>query len=75
MVLGDLQVGDRGRVVGFYDGCSLYRSHLLALGLTPGVNFLVKNISPLGDPLAIEVRGCILALRADEARILHIEKL
>lgn len=70
-----MKVGDRGRVVSFSVGYKLYRRRLLALGVTPGTEFTVTNVSPLGDPMAIEVRGFVLALRADEAKVLQVEKL
>lgn len=74
MTLGDLGVGDEGRVVGFAKGSRAYRSRLLAMGLTPGTAFSVTRFAPLGDPVEIRVRGFALSLRRREATALLVEK-
>ena len=43
------------------------RRRLLELGLVPGTQVRVVGISPLGDPLELEVRGARLSLRKKEA--------
>ncbi len=64
--LTDLQVGERATVVGFRDR-SGYVNNLLRLGLIPGTTFQVLRRAPLGDPLEIQFRGFLLALRPAEA--------
>ena len=49
--LQDLDVGEMGRVVGFGEGSKAYRKRLLAMGLTPGVEFCVTRFAPMGDAL------------------------
>lgn len=72
--LAALGVGQRGRIVGFERGrSSAYRQRLLSMGLTPGTEFEVTRMAPLGDPVEIRVRGFDLSLRKDEAEILKIE--
>ena len=72
--LATMEVGQRGRVVGFERGrSSAYRQRLLSMGLTPGTEFEVTRMAPLGDPVEIRVRGFDLSLRKDEAAILKIE--
>lgn len=73
--LQQLSVGDTGRVVGFDKGEKAYRKKLLSMGLTPGVEFSVTRLAPLGDPVEIRVRGFNLSLRKDEAAALLIERL
>ncbi len=72
--LREMAVGDNGRVVGFGDGGRSYRKKLLSMGLTPGVEFSVTRLAPMGDPVEIKVRGFSLSLRKDEADALLIER-
>ena len=43
---------------------------LLELGFTPGETVSVLAVAPLGGPLAVAVRGTIVALRRSEAACL-----
>ena len=71
--LEDLSVGDKGRVAGFEKGNKAYRRKLLAMGLTPGVEFTVTRYAPMGDPVELQVRGFRLSLRKEEAASLQVE--
>lgn len=73
--LRDLAIGEKGRVTGFSKQGSTYRKRLLAMGLTPGIEFSVVRFAPLGDPVEIALRGFSLTLRKNEADILKIEKV
>lgn len=75
MTLGELQVGERARIVGFLDSGGAYRRKLLALGLTPGMELAVVRVAPLGDPVEVRVRGFALSLRRVEAATLCVERL
>ncbi len=75
MKLGDLKVGERGRVTGFERGDTAHRQKLLSMGLTPGVEFTVMRIAPLGDPVEVRVRDTSITLRKDEASDLSIERI
>ena len=70
-----MRVGERGRVQGFAEGGRAYRRKLLSMGLTPGVQFQVLRVAPLGDPVEVRVRGSNLSLRKDEAATLRVERL
>lgn len=74
MNLKDMRVGDAGRVAGFEEGGRSYRKKLLAMGLTPGAEFSVTRVAPLGDPVEIAVRGFRLSLRREEAAAVRVEK-
>ena len=73
--LQDMKVGESGRVVGFGNTARSYRKKLLAMGLTPGVEFNVTRYAPMGDPVEIRLRGFALSLRKEEAAGLIIERL
>lgn len=66
-------VGDTHRILGFDKKDKNARQRLLAMGLTPQTEFLVKRIAPLGDPIEIIVRGFSLSLRKAEAALLKTE--
>jgi ferrous iron transport protein A len=70
----NLRPGDRACVSGFSGLPGAYRNRLLSLGLTPGTEFIVKRVAPLGDPIEIVVRGFRLSLRREEAAGLMVEK-
>lgn len=70
-----LAVGDHGKVIGFEKSGKAYRKRLLAMGLTPGIEFIVTRFAPLGDPIEIKVRGFSLTLRKNEASVLLVEKI
>jgi len=72
---GDLKLGERGRVIGFERGDIGHRQKLLSMGLTPGAEFRVVRLAPLGDPVEIRVRGISLSVRRDEASDLRIERV
>jgi ferrous iron transport protein A len=72
--LRDLAAGDTGRVVGFAEGSKAYRRKLLAMGLTPGIEFSITRYAPMGDPVEIRVRGFSLSLRKAEAQALQVER-
>lgn len=48
-------------------GDPLVCQRLLELGFTPGQDVAVMAAAPLGGPLAVTVRGTILAIRREEA--------
>ncbi|MCF6203253.1 MAG: Fe(2+) transporter permease subunit FeoB [Methylococcaceae bacterium] len=73
--LKEMSVGDTGRVVGFDKSFLPYRQKMLAMGLTPGTEFTIIRIAPLGDPIEIRVRGTDLSLRQKEVSAIRIERL
>ena len=48
------------------------RRRLLDLGLVPGTTVKAEFASPAGDPVAYRVRGALIALRAQQAEMIHI---
>jgi len=75
MQFDQLQTGDSAIVQGFDGVPEAYRNRLMSLGLTPGTIFSVQRRAPLGDPIAILVRGFRLSLRSHEAAGMKVEKL
>ena len=54
-------------------GARAVRRRLMELGLTPGTRIEVVGVSPLGDPLELEVRGSRLSIRKKEALTIEVE--
>ncbi|MBP0021822.1 MAG: ferrous iron transport protein A [Cyanobacteria bacterium SBLK] len=73
--LQDIPPGSTGRVLGYDKAYQGYRGKLLQMGLTPGTEFTVIRVAPLGDPVEINVRGFYLSLRKHEADALIVEEL
>jgi ferrous iron transport protein A len=73
--IAELRPGEKARVVGLKKGDRDYRQRLMAMGLTPGVEFALTRVAPLGDPVEIGVRGSSLSLRKGEAELLMVEKV
>lgn len=73
LTLNQLKPGTHGKVRGFVQDAMTYRQRLLAMGLTPGVEFDVIRMAPLGDPMQINVRGFHLSLRKSEAKTILVE--
>ncbi len=73
--IGDLRPGDKARVAGLKKGDRDYRQRLMAMGLTPGIEFTLTRFAPLGDPIEIRVRNSALSLRKGEAELLMLERV
>ncbi|MEA5486703.1 MULTISPECIES: FeoA family protein [Pseudanabaena] len=71
--LQDVAIGSHLKVVGYEPTARDYKRKLLAMGLTPATELVVKRHAPLGDPTEIEVRGFRLSLRKAEADALLVE--
>lgn len=64
--LSEIPVGSHALVTGI-NAEGLTRRRLLDLGLVPGTRVEVVRRSPLGDPVAYNIRGALIALRREEA--------
>ena len=49
------------------------RRRLLDLGLVNGTNIKAILKSPMGNPIAYEVRGTVIALRKEDSKLINIE--
>lgn len=71
--LDQLIIGDRARVIGIH-GQGAVKRRLMDMGLTKGVELLVRKMAPLGDPIEINLRGYELTLRKSEAELVLVQK-
>ncbi|WP_456431683.1 FeoA family protein [Thermosulfuriphilus sp.] len=70
--LGDYSAGARLRVVSI-KGKGALKRRILDMGLVPGAILEVERVAPLGDPVAIKLRGYHLSLRREEAQCVLVE--
>lgn len=68
--MAELGKGERAIIDSFTD--AEVSQKLLEMGCLPGEVVQVKNIAPLGDPIAISVGGYVLGLRKEEASFVII---
>lgn len=69
-----LPVGEKAEVVSVA-ATGLTRNRLLDLGLVPETIVEAVRESPLGDPVAYQIRGAVIALRAEESRQIKVRLL
>ena len=65
--LADLKPGTGG-IVERLEGEDVFQKRLADLGLVPGTPVLFVRKAPFGDPIEIEIRGYLLALRGKDAK-------
>lgn len=73
MVLSELKVGDRAKIVKLNVENREIRRHLLDMGLTRGVEVKVKKIAPVGDPIDIELRDYELCISKSDLSQIEVE--
>jgi len=49
------------------------RRRMMDLGILPGTTIDVEMNSPSGDPTAYKIRGALIALRKDQAKLIQVE--
>lgn len=72
--LSHLRSGESAVVLSISPACrGLDRQRLLDLGLLPGTKVGVELIGAGGDPKAYRIRGALIALREDQAKLILVE--
>ena len=69
----DLKPGESVIIDSYTKDSKFHRKKLLAMGLTPGTEFTLLRIAPLGDPVEILIRGSTLSLRKSECDIIILK--
>jgi len=73
--LGLLKKEQSATILGISEDCNWeVRQRLLDLGFVKGTEIYVQNISPLGDPIAFNIRNTLISLRNEDARKILIKK-
>ena len=69
--LKELKVGQKGIVVKIHSEGAIKR-RIMDMGITKGVEILVRKVAPLGDPIELCVRGYELSIRKADADMIEI---
>jgi DtxR family Mn-dependent transcriptional regulator len=70
-----LKQGEAGVVLGISKACrGLQRRRLMDLGIIPGTVITAELKSASGNPTAYDIRGALIALRKDQANMVHIRR-
>lgn len=69
--LKDVKVGE-SCTVSALTGTGALKRRIMDMGLTKGTHVYVKKVAPLGDPIALDVRGYELSVRKDEAEKIEV---
>ena len=73
MVLSELKVGQKAKIIKLNVENKEIRRHLLDMGLTRGVEIKVKKIAPIGDPIDIELRDYELCISKSDLSQIEVE--
>ena len=69
--LKEAKVGDTVQVVRLH-GVGAVKRRIMDMGITKGVEILVRKVAPLGDPMELKVRGYELSVRKADAEMVEI---
>ena len=70
--LKDIKVGQNAIVVKLH-GEGAIKRRIMDMGITKGVEVMVRKVAPLGDPVEVNVRGYELSIRKADAAMIEIE--
>lgn len=70
--LKNVGCGETVRVVKM-EGGGAVKSRIMDMGITKGAEIYVRKVAPLGDPIEVNVRGCELSLRKEDAELILVE--
>lgn len=77
MRLGELKPGDQARIVAIDSegNAAELAARLMEMGLLEGSQVALVHEAPFGgDPIAVRVRGALIALRRGEANQIWVER-
>ena len=70
--LKDVSVGESCVVVKLH-GAGPIKRRIMDMGITKGVEILVRKVAPLGDPMELNLRGYELSVRKADAEMIEVE--
>ena len=70
--LKDVKVGDTCTVAKLH-GEGAVKRRIMDMGITKGVDILVRKVAPLGDPMELNVRGYELTVRKADAEKIEVQ--
>ena len=70
--LRDVKAGETAAVARLH-GEGAVKRRIMDMGITKGVEILVRKVAPLGDPMELNVRGYELRIRKRDAEMIEID--
>ena len=70
--LRQVKKGESVKVVKLH-GEGAVKRRIMDMGITKGVDILLRKVAPLGDPIEITVRGYELSLRKADADMIEVQ--
>ena len=70
--LREAKVGETLTVLKLH-GEGAVKRRIMDMGVTKGVEFFVRKVAPLGDPIEVNVRNYELSLRKADAEMIEVE--
>ena len=70
--LKQVNVGESAKVVKLH-GEGAVKRRIMDMGITKGVEVMIRKVAPLGDPIEINVRGYELSIRKHDAEMIEVE--
>lgn len=71
--LSELEVGQKAKVLKLNETNKAIRRHLLDMGITRNVEITIKKVSPMGDPIDLQLRDYELCLRKEDLTKIEVE--
>ncbi|WP_104399216.1 FeoA family protein [Vibrio penaeicida] len=75
MKLSDMRIGGTVTIAGLGDLSQELNKKLMVMGMLPETHIKLVRKAPMGDPLQIEVRGVVIAIRDNLARQIEVESI
>lgn len=72
MTLKDAAVGSKVKVVKIECQGAVKR-RIMDMGITKGIEILIRKVAPLGDPVEVTVRGYELSIRKADAQMIMVK--
>ena len=72
MTLKDAAVGSKVKVVKI-EGQGAVKRRIMDMGITKGIEILIRKVAPLGDPVEVTVRCYELSIRKADAQMIMVE--
>lgn len=70
--LKEAKVGETMKVVKLH-GEGAVKRRMMDMGITRGIEVLVRKFAPFGDPVEVNVRGYELSIRKADAAMIEVE--
>ena len=70
--MAQAKIGSTVKVVRVH-GEGALRRRIMDMGITKGVEILIRKVAPLGDPVECHVRGYELSLRKADHEMIEVE--